>query len=251
MSDIDTYIDLNLAHVSLYHGLTQAQSEHDAKRIYRKGYHWVTGTEAGQDPLQTVLREMAADFDYKFSVYKSNWIAVRKDIITPGSYNVGAKTVVENDDYVGRGHDLNILFNLFHMDGVGDVAVAASHYALRGRPGTGELSINREDNEKVAKHIGLLADQYGEGTALFFYGGDQNIPDDKYDTFFSQPLTSIQDELKKWPGTGHGPIDVIASADADARVEPVYVRALDDTEQFMHTDHFVLEAGYRVRALRG
>lgn len=250
MTDDDRFVDLNLAHVSMLHSVTQKQAEHDADKIFKRDYDWVTGTEAGQDPVLSVLRDTADEFDYKFHAYKSNWIAVKKSIITKGSYNKGGKTVVENDDYVGRGHDLNVVFTQFHMAELGDIAVAASHYATKGRPVQGEYGINAEDNRKVAQEIGRMALEFGAGKALFFYGGDQNIPDNQFDTFFDQPLTSIQDQLKKWPGTGHGPIDVIASADGDRRVKPVYIRALNDSVRFMHTDHFVVEAGYRVRALR-
>ena len=247
----DEFYNLNLAHVSMYHGLNRSQAEHDAKRIFREGYDWVTGTEAGQNPVQGVLRSFAEDYKYKFHTYKSNWIAVRRDIIDRGTFKKGGKTVVDNDDYVGRGHDLNLCFVQFENDDLGEIAIAASHYATRGRPvAGGPYSVNAEDNEKLAKAIGRMAERKGDGTALFFYGGDQNIPDNKFDTFFGEPLTSIQDQLKKYPGTGHGPIDVIASYDGDKRVEPVFVRALNDSTQFMYTDHFVVEARYRVRKIR-
>ena len=43
-----------------------------------------------------------------------------------------------------------------------------------------------------------------------------------------------------------GVIDVLASYDRDGRVTALRVRALDDKEFFQHSDHYVVEAEYRV-----
>jgi hypothetical protein len=73
------------------------------------------------------------------------------------------------------------------------------------------------------------------------------MDDRKTDTFFVAPMTSAWDELDKYENTGHGPIDVIASYDHDGRVKAKYIRALDDKEFSLHTDHFLIEAGFDVR----
>src|SRR5690349_17707589 len=125
---------VDVAHFSMLYQLNEKQALHDAKKIFSKNYEWITGTEAGEDPLKRVLRVAAHNAGYTFFVFKSNWVAIRKDLIAPTTYKRGGITVLDNDLTVGPGHDLNICWASFHNEGLGDVTVMSSHYATKGRP---------------------------------------------------------------------------------------------------------------------
>lgn len=241
---------VDTAQFSMLYALNEKQALHDAAKIFRRKYEWMTGTEAGEDPLKRVLRVAAHNAGYTFHVYKSNWVAIRKDLILPGSWQKGAITVLDNDKVIGPGHDLNIVWDSFRHDGLGDVTVMSSHYATKGRPsGKGIFLRNLGANRTLAHEIGDLADEKGAGNKLFFGGVDSNIIDKADDIFFGEKLTTTWDELGKYEGTGHDNIDAVFSYNPDGRVKAKYVRALDDREQFMFSDHFPVESGFEVKLL--
>lgn len=241
---------IDLAHFSMLHSLTEEQSLKDAAKIFGRGYMWITGTEGGSDPLQRVLRVAAWNAGYTFHVYKANWICIKRDLITRHSLKKGAVTVVSNDQVHGHGHDLNVAWVQFDNPRLGHVTVLCSHYATKGRPGENKAhTINVDENRTLAHKIGDMGETYGKGSSLVFYGGDQNIVDKHTDTFFGEGFTSSWDELDKYENTGHGNIDVIASFNKDGRVEAKSVRALDDKEMHMFTDHFPVEASFNVKLL--
>lgn len=250
-ADDHCYLDVDIAHFSMQFSDTKLQQNRDAAKVFARGYDWITGTEAGRrGTLLDVLRIAASRSGYTFHVYKSNWLAVRKDRISKGTYDKGGETVVDNDKTVGNGSDSNVAWvQFFDKELNRTVTVLCSHYPRRGRPNASPAqSVNLKHNKTLARAIGDIAEKEGVGKAVVFYGGDQNISDRHEDTFFGEPLTSAWDELGKYENTGHGNIDVIASLDSDGQVEATYVRALDDEELFMFADHFPVEAGYRIRA---
>lgn len=239
---------LDLAHYSLQYSDTTKRKAADAAKIFVKGYDAITGTEAGEEDTQRVMRVAAHNNGYTFFVRRSNWVSIKKALILPGSYHKGHEAIVDNADVVGHGHDLHVTWAGCEMEGIGEVTFLASHYARYGRPDarSEKYKVNVEDNRELARGIGRLAEQFGRGRSLVFYGGDQNIVDKDTDTFFGEDLTSAWDELRKYENTGHGNIDVMASFDRDGRVKAKYIRALDDKEYFLHTDHFPVEAGFTV-----
>lgn len=240
---------LDLAHYSLEHSDTPKQKAHDVGLMFSKDYDGITGTEAGQGDMIRLLRVYGHDAGYALHIYKSNFVAIKKKLIVKGTKVKHAETFVDNDLTKGRGFDLNVVGMTVTTPNLGTWSLLASHYATKGRPTGGELGQNRRWNRELARGIGGLADELGAGKDLVFYGGDQNIPDREYDTFFGESLTSAWDELGKYENTGHGNIDVIASYDKDGRVEARYIRALDDREQHMFGDHFPVEAGFDVKLL--
>lgn len=243
------YFDLDLAHYSLQFSDDFKQKQHDIRKMFAHGYDGITGTETGEPESIRIMRVEAFNAGYFLAMYKSNFVAIPKKLVKRGSRVKHAVTFVDNDLTKGRGHDLNVVGLTVDTPELGEWSLLASHYATNGKPQPGSSGVNKKWNKELAQGIGDLAEQLGAGRALCFYGGDQNIPDNKYDTFFGEDLTSVWDELKKYENTGHGNIDVIASYDKDRRVEATYIRALDDRESFHHTDHFPVEAGFRVKLL--
>lgn len=247
---IDDFDEVVHMHVSMQFSDDEKQVTHDAKRIFghKSAPHFITGTEAGGKTgpmIQEVLKREAKANGYLFFVERSVWIAVARSVADSG-YKTGYKPVLDASDGEGKHTDRGVVWIQFNNRNLGTVAVLASHYLTKGRPGTGELSVNLDENKKLAEAIGDVTRKLGRGKAIVFYGGDQNIPDSKFDTFLGQPLTSAGDELNKHPNTGHGPIDVSASYDEDGRVVATDWNVLDDKELFLHTDHFMCIARYHV-----
>lgn len=246
----DEFFDLDLAHISMQFSDTVAQQVSDTEKVFKRGYHGITGTEVGEPSFQKILRLAAHEYGYALDIYASNWVAVRKDLIKRGSLQHHKKFVVDNDEMATKGHNRAVNGLSMETEGIGTWSLLASHYAVKGTPVVGDPDkVNLDVNKKLAIGIGNLADKLAIGRSLVFYGGDQNIVDEKADTFFGESLTSTWDELNKYQNTGHGNIDVVASHDKDGRVEARYVRAFSDEKLHFHSDHFLVESGFRVARL--
>lgn len=249
-----TDLRLRMAHISMQFSDTDRQMKQDVRRLFdraeEKEWAWFTGTEAGGQkakPLPRLLADEAKRKGYKFHLSRSCWVAVHQGIVKRGSWDDGYVPVIESHEGVSPHTDRGIAWGSFTHRDLGDIAVGAGHYLTKGRkPGDPHYQLN----QRYARAIGDWAREKGRGPALVFYHGDQNIVDRTSDTFFGQPLTSAWDALKRYENTGHGNIDVIAQYDKDARTQFTRVRALDDSEFPLHTDHFLVEATARVKTLR-
>lgn len=252
LSENETQLDLG--HFSLQFSDTKTQKQADVNKIFTRNYDAITGTEAGEEPLTGMLRAAAKKHGYTFYEYKSNWVAINRSICKRLSYRKGAQTIIDNDLVVGPGHDSNIVWGTFtHKDpGVGRISILCSHYPTKGRPDAKDAArrVNIRWTKKLALAVGAKARVLGKGVDLVFYQGDQNIDDAVADTFFGAPLTSAQDELDQHEKTHWAQIDVSASFNGDGRVRALYVRALDDKELHMFSDHYPLEAGYAIRKFK-
>lgn len=244
--------DLFNIHVSMQFSDTRDQQTQDAEKIFaraeKKGALFVTGTEAGEDQLWGIIRAAAERHGYKTHRNRSNWVAVQKSSIG-SDWETGDVLVADSDDTEGRGHDPAFPWVSFEHSNsrIGKISIAAGHYPRFGQQPTDP---NHWVNKLYAEKLGAWAKERGAGKAIVFYNGDQNMPDQRMDTFFDQPLTSLGDELQKWPNTGHGPIDVMASYDADVRVVGKEYRVFNDQQFFLNTDHFYLEGIYEVGLLK-
>lgn len=244
---------LHLMHISMQFSDTMGAKEEDVNRLFAraqgKGVAWITGTEAGRGmsaDLRELLSETGRKRGYRVLLARSadSWIAVSRNLIK-GGWDKWWDQVLTSQDGAGTHGPRGVLGCEFDAE-IGHITVMTAHYLTQGRPGTA-YNPNLDENRKIAQAIGRRAVKHGKGRALVFYGGDQNIDDRKDDTFLGAPLTSLWDELKKYENTGHGVIDVIASYDHDGRVSGKYIRALDDREFPMHSDHHLVEGGYEVR----
>lgn len=107
-----------------------------------------------------------------------------------------------------------------------------------------------QKNLTLQRALGKYAHHYGRGRRLVFANGDANLHDDREDVYAGSPLTTCWDEIRSWPTTHppHATIDVIGSYDRDRRVRCVDARSLTDRQVRLHTDHYLIEATYEVRA---
>lgn len=242
--------DVRVQHISMRTFLDNNKWREDCQKVFTRAekhdFDWVAGTEAAREDHREILKAVAAKHGFVVGFGKQNdsWVAVR-ETFAKGKVSFSYYPVI--DEPRNRG----ILVAEFNTENLGHIAVAACHYLRFGRPDakSDEYEQYVQENKKLAKKIGDLAEEYARGSGLFFYSGDQNIPDNLSDTFFGEPLTSTWDELSKWDNTGHGNIDVIASYDKDKRVEAKWVRRLRDEQFPLHSDHYLVETGFSVRHL--
>lgn len=258
---------LKVAHASMQYGDTNAQHTHDADTILGRGYDWITGTEAGPGSgnLPAALRKAGREHGYRVFIPKRPtdcWVAVSKELIAGRPWKrmrTGYIPVIEGSSASGDPHRYGpkgVVWAKFPTDELGDIAVASAHHLTKGRfPGNEKRTRPNDpvdhygENRALSLALGDWAKRAGKGKALAFVGADTNMVDRTSDVFFGAPLTTAWDELERYENTGHGNIDVIASYDRDGRVRAKSVRALDDRELFLHTDHFLVEARYEVELL--
>jgi exonuclease III len=205
----------------------------------------MSGTESGEEPLVTLVREAAERHGYRVHMARGVWVAVRKDLVKPGTrVRTGYVDVVQSFEGKGRHTDRGVVWLTYEHATLGQITIGCGHYLTDGRrPGDPNYTHNR----RMAEAIGQWAVKKGAGGAIVFYSGDQNIVDRTEDTFFGSPLTSAWDEIGRWENTGHGNIDLVASFDEDRRVKAKSITALDDDAIPLHTDHFLVDAVYSVR----
>lgn len=221
----------------------------DVRRLFDReadrGAWWITGTEAGPaSSMAELLEAEATRHGYGFHRWASVWVAW--DRTRSSAVRTGHVKVLDSSDGQGAHGDRGIAWASWATEDLGRMVVGAGHYLTQGRrPG----DPNYGPNTRMAKAIGAWGRRHGKGTALVFYGGDQNIGDRHLDTFRGEPFTSVWDEVGRWPDTGHGNIDVIASYNRDRRVEAVAAKALPDLVFPLNTDHYLVEASFSVRSL--
>lgn len=271
---------VRVAHTSMQFSDSNEHHTSDVAKIFERAVNrkvaWVTGTEAGPgaDNLGKELVRIAKGHGYRPWVPTEQaknkgratdcWVAVREDLITNG-WKQGFDLVIPSSYELYKNHGLDphgspnwgprgLTHVSFNSKVFGSrVAIGSAHY-LTGAPSPkvpAVKGVNHWDqNEKLAHAIGAWFRDQGKGKNIAFYTGDQNMNDTKTDTFMGVDVTSIQDELKKWANTGHGPIDVIASYNKDRRVKAQQVQTFTDREFRLHGDHFYIEATYTVEPLK-
>jgi hypothetical protein len=239
---------LRLAHASMQFSDTAKQQAHDVNVVFNRGYDIITGTESGPDnALHGLVLRAAPDSGYRLAAFRSQWVAFRADLIT-GGWRKGYVPSVESTEGVGRHPDRGIVWGSGNVKGFGRVTAGAGHLLTHGeKPGDPNYRLNT----RYARDIGEWGAEAASGNKIVFYGGDQNSNDAVRDTFRGKPFTSCWDELGKHPGThGKRTIDVLASHDTDRRVKCVSARVLRDSQVFLNTDHFLIEAVYEVKPKR-
>lgn len=243
---------LHVQHVSMQRDDRPAQQQADLTRIFsraqERGVAWITGTEVNEGGFVERLIDTALRHGYRLgrASHNDSWVAVSEKIIT-GGWKVNFTPVLPavKGKHTARGV-LGVEFDTEHL---GHITVIGMHLLINGDP-KAPLAADRRnvaDNAKLLTAAAKFADKQSAGSNLVFYGGDQNINDRRGDTFMGKDFTSAGDELEKWPNTGHGPIDVTASHDADSRVSAAYTRVLTDAKLPLNTDHYLVEAGFTVR----
>jgi hypothetical protein len=232
-------------------GADQLADEEKVFRAARKDKAlFVTGTETQQPDDIARFRKAASKYDFLF-VHRSGDVWVALDVRRCKPPEIEWTKVIPGR--AGAHPDRGVLRVTFETNlNIGVVTVLVAHYDLtpsKRHGGTGP-----QDNPKIAAEIQRQAQIYGAGNALVFYGGDQNLHDDKADTFFGGQMISVWDRLGKYPPTHPGPetIDVIAwRPDQETRVSLMSADSLTDAEGFkLVTDHYPIKALFKIKQVR-
>jgi hypothetical protein len=227
-------ITIPLIHGSMQTQDTPAQQRKDADDLCaearRRKAWWITGTEANNKAEADIYKAAAIKHGYtEFFRGSDMWVAVDPKRLTGLKSQFYKLYDGEAGKYTAKG----VLRVTGRHALLGQITILDSHYFT--------LKQNPARNRLLASKIGDLAREYGRGGAKVFYGGDQNENDKTRDTFYGSPLTSLQDELKRWEGThGDRPIDVLATYDNDGYVKAKSVAVLDDKEFPQFADHDVV-----------
>lgn len=241
-------------HTSLQFSDPRHQQEHDVRNLFAKGkaFPVKTGTESGDDnALHDLMGFYAKKHNHVLAVAQGNWVAVDRDIIKPRSFKKGRIFVVGNDHLYGPQRDREFPTIKFrHQDErMGIFSVAGFHYSTHGKlPNDPNWDTNRMYARKIAQW-GVHA---GEGDKIALGAGDFNMVDSipQQDWAFGGNFTSMGDEMKQYPSTGHGPIDGFISFDNDGRVKPKKLEVLNDNKLQMFTDHYVIRGTWSIRHLK-
>lgn len=251
---------------------TGPQKKEDIEDLFglavERRWAWVFGTESGPGAgiIGEELKRVGNEADYKLWVpsltdkgvqqFTDCWIAVRKDLIS-GNYERNFEPVIPGSGQLEDEMDLDgkkwapkgVTTVAFDCDKLQSrVSLAAGHYLTEARSPSSQFW---DLNERLADAIEEWGHAASRGRDLAFYGGDQNMADNRNDqpqgdTFMGGNFISVADELKTWENTGHGAIDVIARRKNDRRVKAVDHEVYTDREFFQHSDHHVSEATYSV-----
>lgn len=255
--------ELDIWHFSMQYSDNDAQHIHDVSVAFAQGADIITGTESGPGAgnLSDQLALQAKAQGYWFHIPSRNqtdcWIAVKKTL-APTQPKTGyievlpsARSIDDPHSYSSRG----IVWVKFESPKIGKVAVGAVHLLTKGH----YKGQSQEDNPKCPidhytknvefgrKVTAWADDQFENAGRLVFIGGDMNRVDKVEDVFASNgKFITCWDDKKDWPNTGHGNIDVIARWYENRRVKFRSADVQNDTELFMHTDHFAINATYVV-----
>lgn len=252
--------DFKIMHLSgeVYDPLGQRKTDYE--KVAKLGADVFTGTEVGPGEVRPLVREIFSDHNYR--VYLSptasdGWIAVKKDIIT-GHFEGGSIHVLDSAPAAGDPHPYSrkdITWVKYESDVYGGgMAHGAFHMLTKGRwPGQaqedkpGDPVNHYQANKMFGRKLADFAIQAGVGPNKSWLMGDSNLLDSRADIFVGKPVTTCWDELKKYPDTGHGNIDVIASLDADQKVTCKSARVYTDRDLPLNTDHYLVEAVYSIK----
>lgn len=240
---------LKIAHASLQFSDSSKQHTADIEKIFSLGYDIIGGTEAGPGAGNTSaeLKRCAEKYGYRLSITSryDTWAAIKKSIITPGSFKSGADFAVwrgtkQTPKPPGNWSDKAVVWVQADIPDIGTLSLGAVHYVTNGGAGA---ALKKKLDADYAKVINTWSKAHGKGSALAFITGDVNLSDKTNDVFKGLAnMSTCWDDLKKWPNTGHGNIDIIARYKGDGRVKFVGAKVLDDKALFLNTDHFLIEA---------
>lgn len=247
---------VRIQHTSMQFSDSQAHHKADAKKVFDRAADkdvWaMTGTEAGVNrknhDLHDALVKEAKDHGFYLMAHDSGeWVALNRKHLT--SLDKGfAGPFIKGTSGVGVAEGAHAPRGIAWASGtaksfkLGRLTFGSAHYL------TNRSEAVSGSNQPLIDGINAWAREKGKGVNVVFLGSDTNTNDKRTDVFNGKPLTTIADELKKWPPTLGTTtyIDVIASYDHDGRVAARSFNVFNDQAFPLATDHYLLDAVYEV-----
>jgi hypothetical protein len=249
-------INVRIQHTSMQFSDSVLQHQRDAKKIFDRAQDkdvWLmSGTEAGggkknHDLRDALIKEAGEHGFYINASTLGEWVALNKKFL--GSFAKGyAGPFIKGTTGVGVAGGAHAPRGVAWASGtakehrLGRITIGSAHYLTKR-----SMAVSGS-NQPLINGIANWAQAKGKGNSIVFLGADTNTNDRRSDVFNTKPLTTIADELKKWPATVGTTtyIDVIASYDHDGRVKAKSYNVLDDKEFFLNSDHYLLDAVYEI-----
>jgi hypothetical protein len=254
---------IKIGHASLEVFDTLDQATTDMEKLADLGCHMLAGTESGDVARKVRLAEVLRDEGYRvfFPAQTDGWIAVKRNMVHL-DWDPKYTPIIPSSGAINDPHphdERGVVQVSWRHDTLGRITFLTSHYLTLGRFPD---QARRDDprchvdhvmwNKRLANQLSQAAIR-GSGRddarGISFVTADTNLDDSITDPFFGKPLTTCWDELQKWPDTGHGPIDVIASVDNDGRVKCQSAKAVTDRDIHLATDHYPIVAQYRIKKI--
>ena len=222
-------IPVRIQHTSMQFSDSKMQHQHDAKAVFDrakdKGVWACTGTEAGAGRSNHDLRDALISEAGKHGFYmqahpEGDWVALNKTYLE--NFEKGyAGPFIKGTTGKSASQGAHAARGVSWASGtakgarLGRITVGSAHYL------TNRSEAVSGSNQRLINGINNWAREKGKGNGIVLFGADVNTNDKRQDVFNGKPLTTIADELKKWPSTHEGGamIDVIASYDHDGRVK--------------------------------
>lgn len=242
------YVKLRMAHMSTQFSDTGAQKLADAMKVFARGYDHITGTESYEANGRAALQKAATKYGYFLFIppHQGGWVAIKKTQASNITTRY-TRVIKGNGEYSDRG---TVTISYRHAKLKRRVRVTTAHYVTKGQPyppNQQRLALNRRYAEQIGKENDEVTARK-DGTACFG-GADFNIDDERANVFLTRSPRSLTcwDELARWPATGPGggTIDAIWSQ-KDQPSALVGARVITDSGLPLATDHYLVEAEYRV-----
>ena len=240
---------LKIVQASLQFDVSDEQFVNDFRKILTLKPHILFGTESGDRDRKQAIEMLCENAGYRVFLPAATdaWIAVRSKLIGHG-WSAGYRELWGTGQQMGDPHHYDakgLTLVQFDHPALGHVVLSEVHYMRTAV--TPDKAKHIAVNKKLAVAMSNALHTTASGTnAVGFVGLDSNMIDEHSDVFFGLPLTTCWDELKRYPDTGHGNIDAVASCDWHKRVKCVSAEVLDDKEFFLHQDHYIVVAYYDV-----
>lgn len=242
----DDEIMVRLVEVSLQFNDTTAQKNADCEKIFKEcadtGQWGIMGTESFEANTKLALKKAAAKHGFFLYIGTGTdaWVAVNKKRVRGTSFKgYTGPTIVKGKAGVNAAK--KVVRATFTNPDIGRVTLYACHNVSKDRI---------PEQKRVMKAYGADAKKQAAGLGLAWLGADANVQDAKFDTVYGNGFISCWDELKKYPSTGHGTIDVICRFKSDTRVKFHAANSKGDKDFPLHTDHFKIAAAYVVKKLK-
>lgn len=248
--------DVRVLHASMQFSDTNAQHRRDVSTLFEyaraTGAMFVTGTEAGSDSFRELVQQYGKAFGFAVNAHKyGDWTCVSRALATVSAEGYSGPFIpgtTGKKASEGAHSPRGITWSTARVKqkGVGVITVGSAHFLTK------RSVLVSGSNQPLIDGIAKWARAKGAGRSLALFCADANVDDERADVFQGEPLTTVWDELDKYPAT-HGidkhrgsTIDIIASYDGDSRVSAKSARVLDDSDLKLFTDHFVVDAVFRV-----
>lgn len=244
--------NLSVQHTSLDVFNTAEKQTSDIMKAFAQRSHVILGTEAYPQGLR------AAAAKYNYWLFKPRaadcWIAVSKTISPKkprGSFVKVLPNAHEIRDPHPYGNKGPVSVRFTHKNGK-KIGLIVTHYLTKGRA-FGESQRDkpncpidhRKANIKLANAVTDVAAGMRKAGYAVLVSADTNMITRTDDPFFGGPFQTCWKDVKRYPNTGHGNIDMIARDKENKDIHPAHKAQVLGLK--LYGDHRTIKAHYFIQ----